>query len=113
LADKVSGSVDQFVAWDEPEDLVLAHLLGLALGLTWIRCSTDGTDLSLSRLPHQGSRVGLVSDYLRPSIPVALIGAALGRAGGSLVVLCALVADSRSGEALGLQQVSLITVERS
>lgn len=78
--------------WEEPEDLVLGHVLGLALGVRLARCvNADGLAALLGVLP-QAARCVIATDAVRAPEPIAAMRSLIQIHGGEVVAVAALLA---------------------
>jgi hypothetical protein len=77
--------------WEEPEDMVLGHVLGLALGVGWTRCvNADGLVALIGRMPT-APRCVIVTDAVRAIEPITAIRNLVRVHGGEVVVIAALL----------------------
>jgi len=85
---------DLVVVWQDPEDLVLGHVVARELGTAVVRfVDLDGLVGHEGSLPRNASAV-VVTDAVRDPAVVRAIAAVLDRAGGSVVAVAGLVAPA-------------------
>jgi hypothetical protein len=81
--------------WDEPGDMVLGHVVGLELGLRWVRCANaDGLVVFSGSLP-KAARAVIVSDVAVDIERVRAIQNLLAIHGGSVVAVAVLLGTSQ------------------
>jgi adenine/guanine phosphoribosyltransferase-like PRPP-binding protein len=77
--------------WEEPEDMVLGHILGLALGVRWMRCvNADGLVALVGSMPA-APRCAIVTDAVRATEPILAMRNVVEVHGGKVVVIAALL----------------------
>jgi hypothetical protein len=97
--------------WEEPEDLVLGHVLGLAMGLRWTRCvSSDGLVALTGTLPP-GARCVIATDAVRAVEPIAAMRNLITMNGGQLVGIAVLVSTPEF-ETLGDEATATVALAR-
>lgn len=90
---------DAVVVWEDPEDVVLGHVVARELGISMVRAyDADGLVGTNGNLPPD-PRIALVADAVRDPRVVRAARALAGREGGSLVATAVLV-DSAALEAV-------------
>jgi hypothetical protein len=102
------GSADLVCVWEEPEDGVLGHVMGLALGTPWVRCvNADGLVALLGNVPAK-SRCVIAMTAVRAVEPVMAIRALVERNGGRVVSIATLLwTEQLEAAAEGTPTVSL------
>ena len=84
--------VNAVCVWEEPEDLVLGHVLGLALNVRWARCvNADGLVALIGDLPP-AARCVIATDAVRATEPIAAMRNLVQVHGGDVVAIAALLA---------------------
>jgi hypothetical protein len=73
LALRSSPGIDKVVCWDEPEDLVLAHIVAGQLGIRWVLATGGQGEAAIVGTVSIGDRLALVTDAVRGNLPVDLI----------------------------------------
>lgn len=77
--------------WEEPEDVVLGHVLGLAMGVVWIRCvNEDGLVALIGSMPP-APRCVIVTDAVRATEPITAIRNLVQVHGGEVVAIAVLL----------------------
>lgn len=97
------------VVWEDPEDVVLGHVVGRELGLPVVRAyDADGLVGHSAGLPAT-PRIALVADAIRDPRVVMAARAMADRAGGQLIATAVLVAtpelrsvSAEAGRSIGL-----------
>lgn len=96
LADRARPLEPSVVAvWEEPEDMILAHLVALHLGLHWIRCSERDGYVAISGAIGPADSVVFVTDALRSQMPLEAVRRAIELRGARLVGTCVFLATPR------------------
>ena len=92
LADRLAGrGLTALVIWEDPEDVVLGHVVGRELGLPVVRAyDADGLVAHSGGLPASPA-VALVGDAVRDEHVVLAVSGMIGQAGGRLVATAVLV----------------------
>lgn len=72
------------VVWDDPDDIVLAHLVGLHLNLRWIRCYEQADFVRVVGAVMPGDRLVFVADAVREDTPLNNIRLAIELTGARL-----------------------------
>jgi len=87
-------NVNVVCVWEDPEDMVLGHVLGLALGVAWIRCvNADGLVAYIGSMPPT-PRCAIVTDAVRATETVTAIRNLVQMHGGEVVAIATLVSTS-------------------
>jgi adenine/guanine phosphoribosyltransferase-like PRPP-binding protein len=114
LADRLrSLDVTAIVVWEDPEDVVLGHVIGRELGLPVVRAyDADGLIGHSSGMPEH-PRVALVTDAVRDQRVVLAARALAERDGGRLVATAVLVTTAElegvgedAGSVVGLAEAA-------
>jgi hypothetical protein len=92
LARRLRGlNANVVCVWEEPEDMVLGHVLGLALGVGWTRCvNADGLVAFIGSMPA-APRCVIVADAVRATEPIAAIRNLVRVHGGEVVAIAVLL----------------------
>jgi adenine/guanine phosphoribosyltransferase-like PRPP-binding protein len=95
LADRLREiAPDAVVVWEDPEDVVLGHVVARELGVRLVHAfDADGLVGTNGELPDK-PRVALVADAVRDGRAVLAARAIAGREGGSLVATAVLVGST-------------------
>ena len=114
LAERLrSLDISAVVVWEDPEDVVLGHVIGRELGLPVVRAyDADGLIGHSSGLPEH-PRVALVTDAVRDQRVVLAARALAERDGGRLVATAVLVTTAElegvggeAGSVIGLVEAA-------
>jgi hypothetical protein len=85
---------DLVCVWEEPEDMVLGHVVSLALGTRWVRCvNADGLVGLVGSVPR-GARCVIVTDVVRAVEPVVAMAHLMRLHGGEVIAVGALVGSA-------------------
>jgi len=92
LARRLRGlNANVVCVWEEPEDMVLGHVLGLAMGVGWTRCvNADGLVALIGSMPA-APRCVIVADAVRATEPIAAIRNLVHVHGGEVVAIAVLL----------------------
>jgi adenine/guanine phosphoribosyltransferase-like PRPP-binding protein len=94
LADQLEPlGIDTLCVWEEPEDLILGHVVGLALGVRWTRCANADGLAVLAGALAPGSRCAIVTDAVRAIEPVKAIQSLVEVRGGQVVAVGTLLSS--------------------
>ena len=104
-------SANVVCVWEDPEDMVLGHVLGLALGVAWIRClNADGLVAFTGSMPST-PRCVIVTDAVRATETITAIRNLVQMHGGEVVAIAALV-STRELDALADVSIVKISLAR-
>ena len=121
LAERLRAlDITAVVVWEDPEDVVLGHVIGRELGLPVVRAyDADGLIGHSSGLPEH-PRVALVTDAVRDQRVVLAARALAERDGGRLVATAVLVTTAElagvgqgAGSVIGLAEAATADAEAS
>ena len=92
LAGRLAGlGANVISVWEEPEDMVLGHVLGLSMGIGWIRCvNADGLVAMIGSMPA-APRCVIVSDAVRATEPITAIRNLARVHGGEVIAIAVLL----------------------
>jgi len=101
------------VIWKEPEDILLAHLVALALDVHWIACSDEDGFVAVSGKIIPGGSVVFLTDAVREGTPLIALRNAMALHGVALAGTCVLVGTEQLDTADGVgRKISLIDGRR-
>lgn len=101
------------VIWKNPEDILLAHLVGLALDVHWIAGSEEDGFVAVSGRIVPGSSVVFLTDAVREETPLIALRNAMALHGVALAGTCVLVGTEQLDTAEGVgRKISLIDGRR-
>lgn len=86
------------VIWEEPEDMILAHLVAQQLDIHWIRCFEQDGFVTVSGAIRSGDHVVFLTDALREQTPLEAIRRAIELRGAKVVGTCVLLSTPRLKE---------------
>ena len=101
---------DVLVVWDDPDECVLAHVVGLELGTRWVRAYDESGVVRLVGDLGQ-VRAVLLADAFRTGYRVRALAELVTQQGGSVVGAAALVATRALDEAAKALGLTTVTVE--
>jgi len=95
LAKRLRGlNANVVCVWEEPEDMVLGHVLGLAMDVSWTRCvNADGLVALIGSMPA-APRCVIVTDAVRAIEPITAIRNLVQVHGGKVVAIAVLLSTT-------------------